>query len=353
MTLYTTIEQRMTEDAKQLEQELQASTESRLLAQRQEQADKEKLAKTLIDDVIAEKVFLSTYQMKQDAYFADIVADTNVIEQAYEQALPTLLTTTTFKNQIVQCALCLKIEQTEKFLNFYDSEFDLLIKNDFDLLMNVFFISGIMSEIRSQKLCLFFYLFLLIENNLVIYEEGKIIFSNLKLQSIQKYVEYIYDMQRNEKNIEYEFKNNLDLKKINYKNNMLYRLKNYILFKSKKEDKQYIIKKIEKNKNGLNINLIKNNLELVNKSFLKGYGAEVVVNNIIWFELIDGKNTALIGLIKRENNIIVEKFLFDRKNNNSNEGEMLLNKIKSIFDINTYLSKGKKNRKKRVSRKIC
>lgn len=92
----------MTEDAKQLEQELQASTESRLLAQRQEQADKEKLAKTLIDDVIAEKVFLSTYQMKQDAYFADIVADTNVIEQAYEQALPTLLTTTTFKNQIVQ-----------------------------------------------------------------------------------------------------------------------------------------------------------------------------------------------------------------------------------------------------------
>ena len=59
----------------------------------------------------------------------------------------------------------------------------------------------------------------------------------------------------------------------------------------------------------------------------------------------------MIGLIKRENNIIVEKFLFDRKNNNSNEGEMLLNKIKSIFDINTYLSKGKKTEKRELVEK--
>ena len=100
MTLHTTIEQRMKDDEQALRDQLTASLESQQLTYRQELAEKEKLAKIMIDDVAAERVFLSTYHMKQDAYFADVEADRKVIDQAYQNVLPQLLNTKTFTTHI-------------------------------------------------------------------------------------------------------------------------------------------------------------------------------------------------------------------------------------------------------------
>ncbi len=96
MTLHTTIEQRMKDDEQVLRGQLIASLESQQLTHRQELAEKEKLAKAMIDDVAAERVFLSTYQMKQDVYFAGIEVDRKTIDQAYQNVLPQLLNTKTF-----------------------------------------------------------------------------------------------------------------------------------------------------------------------------------------------------------------------------------------------------------------
>ncbi len=109
MTLHTTIEQRMQSDEQALRDQLTTALESQELANRQELTDKEKLAKSMIDDVAAERVFLSTYQMKQDAYFAGVETDRQAIDQAYTNVLPQLLKTKTFTTQI------------EKFLDGVDA----------------------------------------------------------------------------------------------------------------------------------------------------------------------------------------------------------------------------------------
>lgn len=102
MTLYSTIEQRMKVDQEALEKQLLTEYESLAIQNRQEQTDKERLVKTMIDDVILEKVHLSTYTSKQQAYFSDIEQEGNVIETAYQNALPQLLSTETFKAHITK-----------------------------------------------------------------------------------------------------------------------------------------------------------------------------------------------------------------------------------------------------------
>lgn len=102
MTLYSTIEQRMKVDQEALERKLLAEYESLAIQNRQEQTDKERLVKTMIDDVILEKVHLSTYTTKQQAYFSDIEQEGNMIEKAYQNVLPQLLSTETFKAHIAK-----------------------------------------------------------------------------------------------------------------------------------------------------------------------------------------------------------------------------------------------------------
>lgn len=100
MSLYATIEQRMKVDREALEKKLAAEYEAHSIQHHQEHADKERLVKTMIDDVIAEKVHLSTYAMKQEVYFSDIAQDGEVIEQAYLNVLPQLLSGETIKHHL-------------------------------------------------------------------------------------------------------------------------------------------------------------------------------------------------------------------------------------------------------------
>ncbi len=102
MTLYSTIEQRMKVDQEALEKKLSTEYESLAIQNRQEQNDKERLVKTMIDDVILEKVHLSTYTSKQQAYFSDIEEAGKIIESAYQNVLPQLLATETFKAHIAK-----------------------------------------------------------------------------------------------------------------------------------------------------------------------------------------------------------------------------------------------------------
>lgn len=118
MTLYTTVEQQMKDDEVLLKKQLEAEHERAALMNQQERSTQEKLLKTLINDVVSERAYLSTYHMKQDVYFKGISQDNEVIESAYQSALVKLLETDTFKNQI------------KKFVSGIDADTEVVISGD-------------------------------------------------------------------------------------------------------------------------------------------------------------------------------------------------------------------------------
>lgn len=100
MSLYETIKERMQQQEDQLTKELMSSSEAQSLMHRQERSEKERLAKTMIDDVIAERVFLATYGLKQQANFNEVSSIRDAIESAYVGVLPELVKTQYFAEAV-------------------------------------------------------------------------------------------------------------------------------------------------------------------------------------------------------------------------------------------------------------